>query len=145
MTEFTPVYSAIGGALIGLSAMLLLMGAGRIAGISGILGGLVDGAADKGWRWSFLAGVIGASLAYPLLSHPEMPALIVQLDTSSFLTMAVAGLLVGYGTRLGSGCTSGHGVCGIGRFSNRSIAATVIFMATAAVTVWISRHLLGAV
>lgn len=146
MTEFTPFYSALGGALIGISAMLLLWSLGRIAGISGIVGGLFEmplKSADSGWRWTFIAGFLLVALLYPVLAPEALPALEVTFANQSLWPLVAGGLLVGYGTRLGSGCTSGHGVCGIGRLSARSIVATVIFMATAAVTVGIVRHLVG--
>lgn len=137
MTEFTPVSALIGGALIGLAAALLMLLTGRIAGISGILGGcLVPGAGDRNWRLAFIAGliaapVIGALIGAPL-PIPQMPA--------SWAVIVGAGLLVGFGTRLGGGCTSGHGVCGIARLSPRSVVATVIFMAVAIAVVFLMRH-----
>src|SRR5437667_6546718 len=140
MAKFTPVSAAIGGALIGLAAALLMLLTGRIAGISGILGGCLGTAGgDKGWRLAFLGGLIlvpltGAVTGYGLTT-PQMPA--------SFTVIIAAGLLVGFGTRLGSGCTSGHGGCGIARLSPRSITATAVFMATAILVVALTRHLLG--
>jgi uncharacterized protein len=135
MAPFDPVSAATGGALIGLSAILLMLLTGRIAGISGILGELTGG--DRGWRIAFLAGLIAAPLALSAggyaLRAPLMPGL---------LAVAVAGLLVGFGTRLGSGCTSGHGICGIARLSPRSLAATVTFVAVAMLVVAITRHAL---
>jgi len=138
MSNFTPLTGAIGGALIGLSAVLLMLTAGRIAGISGIFGGLIA-ATDRGWRAAFLAGLVLAPVAakfagYPIPA-PQMPG--------SWALIAAGGLLVGFGTRLGGGCTSGHGVCGIARFSPRSIAATCIFMAAAIITVAVMRHVIG--
>jgi uncharacterized membrane protein YedE/YeeE len=140
MANFTPVSAAIGGALIGLAAALLMLLTGRIAGISGILGGCLQTAGgDKGWRLAFLGGLILAPLTGAVtgygLTTPQMPA--------SFTVIIAAGLLVGFGTRLGSGCTSGHGVCGIARLSPRSITATAVFMATAILVVALTRHLLG--
>ncbi len=139
MENFTPLSAAIGGALIGLATALLMLAAGRIAGISGIIGGLIGGAADKAWRAAFIIGLILAPLAAALagrpLSPPQMPA--------SWGVVIVGGLLVGFGTRLAGGCTSGHGVCGAARLSVRSIAATLIFMATAIAVVAIVRHGLG--
>jgi uncharacterized protein len=140
MATFDPVSALFGGALIGLASVLLMMLLGRIAGISGILAGcfyLAGG--DKGWRLGFLAGLVAAPLiagaaGFPPLS-PQMPA--------SWIIVSVAGLLVGFGTRLGGGCTSGHGVCGVARLSPRSIAATVIFMVTAMIVVAIMRHGFG--
>lgn len=140
MADFTPVSAVIGGALIGLAVTLLMLLTGRIAGISGILAGcLGPGMNDKSWRIAFIAGLFLALPAaglvgYPI-PYPEMP--------SSWGTIIVAGLLVGFGTRLSGGCTSGHGVCGIARLSTRSLAATAIFMAAAAAVVATSRHLLG--
>jgi uncharacterized protein len=140
MANFTPISAAIGGALIGLSAVLLMLSTGRIAGISGIFSGLLNmRGEDKGWRIAFLAGLILAPVIAGLLGYgmsaPKLP--------SSWTVIVVAGLLVGFGTRLGGGCTSGHGICGIARLSPRSIAATVIFMVTAVATVAITRHVLG--
>jgi uncharacterized protein len=140
MANFTPISAAIGGALIGLAAVLLMAFTGRIAGIAGITGGLISPRTDdRGWRLAFVAGLIAAPLAAALLGHavamPKMPG--------SFVTIAVAGLLVGFGTRLGSGCTSGHGICGIARLSPRSIAATVVFMAAAIVVVALTHHVIG--
>lgn len=144
MAGFTPLSAAIGGGLIGLSAVLLMLWNGRIAGISGICGGLLNfrgdnTASDRVWRIAFIAGLILAPLlargiGYALPS-PQMPA--------SWAVIIAAGLLVGFGTRLGGGCTSGHGICGVARFSTRSIAATAIFMAAAIVTVALGRHVLG--
>ena len=140
MDNFTPISAAIGGGLIGFSAVLLMLFTGRIAGISGIFGGLLDpGNNDKGWRIAFIAGlilapVISGWIGYPMPT-PKMPA--------SWTVIIAAGLLVGFGTRMGGGCTSGHGICGVARFSDRSIAATVIFMLAAIVTVAVTRHVLG--
>ena len=136
MAPFDPVSAAIGGALIGLAATLLMVLAGRIAGISGILGDLVDLAGrDRLWRLAFLAGVIAAPLILAAgghkLSAPAMPDWIIVI---------AAGLLVGFGTRLGSGCTSGHGICGIARLSPRSVVATMTFVAVAMLVVAINRH-----
>jgi len=141
MANFTPVSAAVGGALIGLSAVLLMMLNGRIAGITGVFAGLIDPAgSDRAWRAAFIAGLIAAPLSAVLLGLtlplPQMP--------SSLLVIAVAGLLVGFGTRLSNGCTSGHGVCGIARLSPRSIAATAIFMAAAITVVALTRHVFGA-
>jgi uncharacterized membrane protein YedE/YeeE len=143
MGSFTPVSAAIGGALIGLAATLLMLLTGRIAGISGIFGGLlspgVAGAPDRGWRLAFIAGLILAPLAAGLVGYPMAPP---QLPASWGVTIG-AGLLVGFGTRLGSGCTSGHGICGISRLSARSLVATALFMATAVAVVAGSRHVVG--
>ena len=140
MANFSPVSAAIGGTLIGLAATLLMLLTGRVAGISGIFAGCLDfGATDKSWRVAFVVGLVlaplvGGLVGYPLPS-PEMP--------DSWSVIIAAGLLVGFGTRLGGGCTSGHGVCGMARLSMRSIVATAIFMATAIVVVALSRHLFG--
>jgi uncharacterized membrane protein YedE/YeeE len=140
MANFTPISAAIGGALIGFAAALLMLSTGRIAGISGIFGGLLDpGSSDKGWRVAFIAGLILAPLTGGLVGFavalPDMPA--------SWIVVVAAGLLVGFGSRLGAGCTSGHGICGIARLSPRSIAATGIFMGAAIVVVALTRHVLG--
>lgn len=140
MASFDPILALLGGALIGLASVLLMMLTGRIAGISGILGGcLTLAAGDKVWRLAFIVGLILAPVASGLLGYPlptpQMPA--------SWVTIVIAGLLVGFGARLGGGCTSGHGVCGIARISTRSIVATAIFMATAMVVVAIMRHGFG--
>ena len=140
MANFTPISAAIGGALIGLSAVLLMLSTGRIAGISGIFSGLLNmRGEDKGWRIAFLAGLLLAPVIAGLIGYgmsaPKLP--------SSWAVIVVAGLLVGFGTRLGGGCTSGHGICGIARLSPRSVAATVIFLVTAIATVAITRHVLG--
>lgn len=139
MDHFTPVSAAIGGALIGLSAAILWVGNGRIAGISGIIGMLVGGAGkDRAWRLSFLAGLVGAPVLWMFVTGA--PTVVVGAGPAALVG---AGLLVGYGTRLGSGCTSGHGVCGMARLSKRSLAATMLFMAAAAVTVYLTRHVTG--
>lgn len=140
MTDFTPVSALIGGSLIGLAATLLMLLTGRIAGISGILAGtLTLAGGDKAWRYAFIAGLIVSPLIGALiglqLEEPRMP--------STWAVIVVAGLLVGFGSRLGGGCTSGHGVCGIARLSPRSIVATLIFMGTAMMVVFVSRHGLG--
>ena len=140
MSDFTPVSALVGGALIGAAAAWFLIMNGRIAGISGVLGGLLQPSqSDVGWRIAFLAGMLLAPLLF-VAAGGAWPA--VEIDASAGL-LIVAGLLVGFGTRLGAGCTSGHGVCGIGRASPRSIAATLVFMATAIVTVLVTRHLMG--
>ena len=140
MTQFTPLSAALGGALIGFSALLLWILDGRIAGISGIVGRIfVLRRSDVLWRLAFVAGLLLAPLAYAL-AHP-LPPLIV---THSTTLLIAGGLLVGFGTRLGNGCTSGHGICGLARLSKRSIVAIAIFMAVAVVTVFIARHSVGA-
>ena len=138
MTEFTPISALAGGALIGLSAALLMLLTGRIAGISGILGGCLV-ASDRPWRLAFIAGLIAAPVLTALFGSP----LANPLMPKNYAIIVVAGLLIGFGTRLGGGCTSGHGVCGIARLSPRSITATVVFMAVAMLVVLITRHLLG--
>ena len=140
MSDFTPISALIGGALIGGSAAWFLVVNGRIAGVSGILGGLLQPSSSEfGWRLAFLAGMLLAPLVF-VAAGGALPA--IEIDASAGL-LVPAGLLVGFGTRLGAGCTSGHGVCGIGRASRRSIAATLVFVATAIVTVFITRHLIG--
>ena len=133
---FTPGTALAGGIMIGLAAVLFARVAGRIAGISGIVGGLMRPRAhDIGWRVAFIAGLVGVPLAWRL-SGRAWP---FELDASG-ATLVVAGLLVGWGTRLGSGCTSGHGVCGLARRSPRSLAATLVFMAGGFATVLVVRH-----
>ena len=137
--NFTPIAALAGGAIIGLAAGAFVLLNGRIAGISGIAGGLLSTAkGDIGWRIAFLAGLIGAPLAFQLVA--PLPA--VQVDAGT-ATLVAAGLLVGIGTRYGSGCTSGHGVCGISRFSPRSLVATAAFMAAGFATVFVVRHVIG--
>lgn len=140
MAPFDPLSALLGGVLIGIASVLLMVLTGRIAGISGIMGGLLSvGVGDKAWRVAFVAGLIGAPLIFAAtgqpVGEPDMPA--------SWLVIAISGLLVGFGTRLGGGCTSGHGVCGLARFSPRSLVATAIFMAVAVMTVAVARHALG--
>ncbi|MEK9644728.1 MAG: YeeE/YedE thiosulfate transporter family protein [Alphaproteobacteria bacterium] len=140
MDAFTPLQGAIGGAMIGLSAAFLLLVFGRIAGISGILGGLLPPrAGETGWRAAFVAGLIAGPLAVAAATG-TLPAVELQ---SPVWALVPAGLIVGFGTRLGSGCTSGHGVCGLVRLSRRSIAATATFFAVALATVYVIRHLAG--
>ena len=135
--HFTPWASLAGGMLIGLAAALLILFNGRIAGISGIVGGLLrPRSGDLGWRIAFLAGLIGTPLLYPLWQ--ALPP--VQIDAGP-PALIVAGLLVGVGVRYGAGCTSGHGVCGLSRLSPRSLAATCAFMAAGFLTVYLLRHL----
>lgn len=135
---FTPWTALTGGILIGLSAALLVLLNGRIAGVSGVLGGLLTPAqGDKAWRAAFLIGIVLAPLAYPMIA--SLPP--VQID-AGYGTLVVSGLLVGMGTRYGGGCTSGHGVCGLSRLSPRSLLATLAFMGAGFVTVFVVRHLL---
>ncbi|HMF26321.1 MAG TPA: YeeE/YedE thiosulfate transporter family protein [Pseudolabrys sp.] len=140
MTNFTPVSAAIGGALIGLSAVLLMLFTGRIAGISGIFGGLINPqTSDRAWRTAFIVGLIAAPGITVIGGYPvPMPQVL-----GSYITIIVGGFLVGFGARLGTGCTSGHGICGIARLSPRSIAATSIFTVAAMVVVAMSRHVFG--
>lgn len=140
MENFTPISALIGGGLIGLSAAILLLFKGRIAGISGIVGGvLVPEKGDVDWRIVFVVGLILGGFLYQWLGG----------DVSGFKAVVsqpmliAAGLLVGIGTTIGTGCTSGHGICGIARFSGRSITATVSFMATGVITVALVRHVFG--
>jgi uncharacterized membrane protein YedE/YeeE len=138
MTNFTPLSALAGGAIIGLASALLLFTHKRVAGISGIAAGILPPwGAETGWRLWFLAGLIISAPLYRL-SGSAVP---VQID-APLAVLAVAGLLVGYGSRLGGGCTSGHGVCGIARLSVRSIVATLIFMLTGGLTVYLVRHVL---
>jgi uncharacterized protein len=138
MAPFDPVSALVGGGLIGTAAVLLMLLNGRIAGISGILAGALS-PADRGWRFAFIAGLLIAPIASGFLGRglpePDMP--------ESWLRIVMAGFLTGFGARLGSGCTSGHGVCGIARLSQRSMAATAFFIASAIITVAITRHVLG--
>jgi len=140
MTEFTPGLSTAGGLLIGIAAALLLLGLGRIAGISGILGSAVLGrGGPEAWRWTFL---IGLPLGAAAMAHATGTASTPLDIPTQPLVLIAAGLLVGFGTRMGSGCTSGHGVCGIARGSKRSIVATGVFMGAGITTVFVVRHLL---
>jgi uncharacterized membrane protein YedE/YeeE len=139
MEDFTPVSGLIGGLLIGLAAALLLLLNGRISGISGIVGGLViPKGSDAGWHAAFVAGLLVGAFAYALATGGAVP---VTLQ-ASLPVLVMAGLLVGFGTRLGSGCTSGHGVCGIARLSKRSIVATSVFVGVAMLTVFLTHHVI---
>ena len=137
-TTFTPVEALVGGALIGLSAVFMMLFLGRIMGISGIIGGLFDSRSSPEyfWRVAFLVGVVAAPLGY-VFASADQPVISASPD---IMLMAVAGVLVGYGATTGSGCTSGHGICGLARFSRRSIAAVAVFMSVAFLTVFIARH-----
>lgn len=140
VSNFTPIASTIGGVLIGLSGLMLLGLAGRIAGISGIVGGLVDGQAEgRSWRFAFTFGLLAGGVV-ALAMAPTAFGVPLGLPTWALIA---AGLLVGYGTRLGSGCTSGHGVCGLSRLSARSMVATVVFMGSGMLTVFVTRHIGG--
>lgn len=140
MHDFTPLSGAIGGALIGLAAALLLAFNGRIAGVSGIVGGLLPPrAGDMAWRLLFVAGLaLGALLVRLFTGAP-----LAQTSGTSTLMLALGGVLVGFGSRLGAGCTSGHGICGLARLSPRSMVAVGTFMASAMITVFVLRHVLG--
>lgn len=136
MTDFDPVLPLIGGLLIGLSASMLLLTHGRVLGVSGLVGGLIQRhSSDFGLRLSFLGGLISAGILMKLVAPDSFPSGIV----SPLWLVAIAGFVVGFGTRLGNGCTSGHGVCGISRMSTRSLVATGTFMATGIATVFLVR------
>lgn len=142
MEDFTPVSGLVGGLFIGLAVVLLLLLNGRLAGISGILGGLLvqqkgspKGAGGRGWRAAFLGGLLLGVAGY----WAAAGGIPVRIE-ASLPVLAVAGLLVGFGTRLGAGCTSGHGLCGVARLSKRSVAATAVFFGVAAVTVFLVGH-----
>ena len=143
MENFTPISAAIGGLLVGASAVMLLGLQGRIAGISGILGGVLAAKCSEGpWRMLFLAGLVIGALAYSALGGDLSGRNLnpfALADNVHFAILAAAGLLVGFGSQIGSGCTSGHGVCGIGLLSPRSLAGTLCFMLTAGITVYIVR------
>jgi len=137
--HFTPLTALAGGVLIGIAAAMFVLLNGRIAGISGVLGGLLRPVkGDSAWRVAFVLGLLGAPLVYLLFAALPRP----QID-AGYGALILAGLLVGVGTRYGSGCTSGHGVCGLSRLSPRSLVATAAFMAAGFVTVFVTRHLLG--
>ena len=140
---FTPWSALAGGVLIGIGVAMLVLLNGRIAGVSGVVGGLMGGLlrpvrGDVAWRAAFVIGLVAAPLVYLLVAPP--PELRVD---AQYGALALAGLLVGVGTRYGSGCTSGHGVCGISRLSLRSLVATLVFMGVGFVTVYVARHLLS--
>lgn len=138
-THFTPWTSLLGGVLLGLSAAMFILLNGRVLGISGILGGLMTPkTGDTGWRLSFLLGLLAAPLVYALIATPVVP----RIDAGWGL-LVLAGLLVGVGTRYGSGCTSGHGVCGMSRLSPRSLVATLSFMGAGFLVVYLVRHVLA--
>ncbi len=140
MSNFTPVSALIGGALIGLAAAMFVLGLGRVAGVSGILGGLLrPRAGEAPVQLAFVAGLIAAPLLMHAAGAPDLPLTI----EASLPALTLGGLLVGFGTRLGGGCTSGHGVCGIARLSARSLAATALFMTVGAAVVFAARHVIG--
>ncbi|MCY6381475.1 YeeE/YedE family protein [Hoeflea prorocentri] len=140
-TEFTPFLSLAGGVLIGIAAILLMATHGRVAGMTGILAGVIPPvSADWGWRAAFLIGAIAAPAIYTAIGGSIAFAVPV-----SAAALAIGGVIVGVGVTLGSGCTSGHGVCGMARLSPRSIVATCVFMATTAITVFATRHIAGGI
>lgn len=140
MENFTPISASIGGALIGLSAVILMLFNGRIAGISGVLSGAAFSArGDRPWRLSFVVGLIAAPLLYIVIMG-DTPVFDLQ---AGWPVIVIGGLLVGFGTRLGSGCTSGHGVCGLSRLSPRSFLAVGMFMSVGMVTVAVMRTMIG--
>ncbi len=142
MESFTPIASLIGGILIGISSALLLMFNGRIAGISGITGALIEpstGAGERGWRIAFVLGLVVTGFIAAIVSPTAFES---TIDRST-VAIVLAGLAVGFGTRTGSGCTSGHGVCGLGRLSGRSLAAVLTFITTGAITVFVVRTVFG--
>jgi len=141
MTEFTPVMSLLGGVLIGIATVALMGIHGRIAGINGIVGGLLTSPASSDWSWraAFILGMVVSPIAISAVTG-DLPQISVPVKP---LMLAVGGFLVGIGTSLGSGCTSGHGVCGMARLSARSIVATLTFMATGLLTVYLTRHVIG--
>ncbi len=136
--EASWIAGTIGGLLIGTSATLLLAFNGRIAGISGMVNGALTFARTEQWRWWFIGGMVGGGALYEYVVAPQ------PTPTSTFApwAMIIGGFLVGFGTRMGNGCTSGHGVCGLGRLSGRSLAAVITFMITAAITVFVTQHIL---
>lgn len=137
MAPFDPVSALVGGVMIGLAATLLLAGSGRVAGISGILGGALERPrGDTAWRWLFLGGLLAGAALHQWLE----PAAVEPRSGFPAWALIVAGGLVGVGTRVGNGCTSGHGVCGLARLSPRSAVATVVFVAVAMAVVWLVRH-----
>lgn len=138
-TEFTPLLSLAGGMLIGAAALLLMVANGRVMGVSGILGGLFSSSDGKAWRLAFILGAVGAPV---LLVQSGIFEIAVQ-PVASGLLLYCAAFLVGLGTAIGSGCTSGHGICGLSRLSIRSFAAVMTFMMTAVVTVFVLRHMIG--
>lgn len=139
-TNFTPLTSLIGGLIIGMAVAVFALFGGRIAGVSGILGGLLrPRSGELGWRIAFIGGMIASPLLYRMFA--ALPT--VRID-AGWPILVVSGLLVGLGTRYGSGCTSGHGVCGLSNLSLRSLVATLVFMGTGVVTVYVMRHLSGA-
>ncbi len=140
MENFTPISAFSGGLLIGISATLLLLFNGRIAGISGILGGLITtSGSERFWRLAFVLGIVIGAFAFHLI----WPSFYQPRANFPIWLLALGGFLVGFGTRMGNGCTSGHAICGIARFSVRSVVATLTFMLTGFVTVYLIRHVIG--
>jgi len=135
LASFTPWPAALGGVIIGVAAASLALLNGRVAGISGIVGGMLRRSPDFGWRAAFVLGLVVAPATYALFA--VLPA--VTID-AGYLVLVIAGLAVGIGTRYGAGCTSGHGVCGMSRLSPRSVLATIVFMAAGFATVFVVRH-----
>lgn len=140
IVNFTPLASLLGGSLIGLAAVLLMAAIGRIMGATGILSAALWGDDDRAWRWAILAGMVSGPVLYLTLAG-SWPEITVPVSTVSLI---VGGFLVGIGVSYGSGCTSGHGVCGLARLSTRSLVAVPTFMATTALTVYLVRHVFGA-
>lgn len=140
-TTFTPLMSLGGGALIGIATILLMWTMGKIMGATGVLAGFINPVSwdDWGWRAAIMAGMVSAPIAYLALSG-QMPVVQVPVSTNMLI---IGGFIVGIGVTLGNGCTSGHGICGIARFSPRSIVATIIFMIATGITVYVIRHVLG--
>jgi uncharacterized protein len=139
-TSFTPWSALIGGVIIGLAAAMLALLNGRVAGISGIVGGLLRPSfPDVTWRAAFVAGLLVAPILYAVVG--TLPPIVIE---SGYPAIVIAGLLVGIGTRYGAGCTSGHGVCGLSRFSLRSVVATAVFMLAGFATVYVVRHVIAA-
>ena len=139
MSHFTPVSATLGGLLLGIASSLLFVADGRILGISGIVGRIpLTTGSDRSWRLVFLAGLLTGGVAILVVDRSAL----AFAGEQTVLTAAVAGVLVGFGTRLGNGCTSGHGLCGVARLSRRSIIATLVFMTTGALTVFVVRHVL---
>lgn len=139
-TEFTPISALFGGALIGLGATVLLVALGRIAGVSGVLNAAIEQSGERGWRVAFLLGLVVAAGAWFAFGDSAAPRSGFPLPW-----LVAGGLLVGFGTRLGSGCTSGHGVCGLARLSRRSLVAVMAFVAAGIATVHLLRHVAGGV
>ncbi|MES2681917.1 MAG: YeeE/YedE thiosulfate transporter family protein [Pseudomonadota bacterium] len=139
--DFTPVTGLLGGLMIGLAAIILLLGSGRIAGVSGVLAGAMGqaSAGDRQWRWFFLAGLVIGGLLYLSFNDFQWGA----AAATPAWPVLIGALLVGFGTRMGNGCTSGHGICGISRFSVRSVVATLTFMVAGFITVFVARHVIA--